>query len=222
MEKKEVDNEDEKMEIVNEDKNIKIPKLQRMTSADGSCAIQDADLDFIGKHSKLSNEDVKKHFTGLLSDGRVDKEVFKKVVEMCYPDLDTERLEKHIFKVFDEERVGLIEFRKFMLVIYALSSGTPEENLKQIFKLVDRNSDDEITVEEFKDVVHDIFVLANERKVSVSLENQLVSKAFSEMDTNADGKVVLDEFIKACKRHNYIVITYIKNFAETYNQKRSS
>ena len=109
-----------------------------------------------------------------------------------------------------------------MLVIYALSNGTPEENLKQIFKLVDRNSDEEITVEEFRAVVHDIFVLANERKISVQVENQLVEKAFSEMDTNADGKVVLDEFIKACKTHNYIVITYIKNFAEKYNQKHLS
>merc|ERR1712098_45396 len=103
---------------------------------------------------------------------------------------------------------GLIELRAFMLVIYALSNGTPEENLTQIFKLVDRNSDEEITVEEFKAVVHDIFVLANERKISVSVENQLVTKVFTEMDTNKDGKVVLNEFIKACKRHNYIIIIY--------------
>lgn len=213
---------DDKKEDCNNENSSQIPKLERMTSADGSCAIQDTDLEFIGKHSKLTNDDVKKHFKDLLNDGRVDKAAFKNIVEMCYPDLDTERLEKHIFKVFDEDRNGLIEFRKFMLVIYALSSGTPEENLKQIFKLVDRNSDDEITVDEFKEVVHDIFVLANERKVSVSIENQLVKKAFSEMDTNADGKVVLDEFIKACKMHDYIVIIYIKNFAETYNNKQIS
>eukprot|EP00092_Neocalanus_flemingeri_P005402 GFUD01005822.1.p1 GENE.GFUD01005822.1~~GFUD01005822.1.p1 ORF type:complete len:693 (-),score=144.63 GFUD01005822.1:69-1940(-) len=211
-------NDEEKREANDEDNTSRVPKLQRMTSADGSCAIQDNDLEFIGKHSNLANEDVKKHFKGLLNDGLVSKDEFIKLVEMCYPNLDTARLEKHIFKVFDEHKNGLIEFRRFMLVIYALSSGTPEENLKQIFKLVDRNSDGEITVEEFKDVVHDIFLLANERKVSVSIENQLVKKAFSEMDTDADGKVVLDEFITACNLHNYIVITYIKNFAATYNQ----
>merc|ERR1719233_394712 len=183
------DVKEEDTDVINdsaENNTYHIPKLQRMTSADGSCAIQDCDLEFIGEHSKLCNDAVKRHFTGLLQDGRVDKDAFRKIVEMCYPGLDIGRLEKHIFK------------------------------------LVDRNSDEEITVEEFRAVVHDIFVLANERKISVQVENQLVEKAFSEMDTNADGKVVLDEFIKACKTHNYIVITYIKNFAEKYNQKQIS
>ena len=140
---------------------------------------------------------------------------------MCYPNLDTERLEKHIFKVFDDDKNGLIEFRKLMLVIYALSNGTPQEKLKQIFKLVDSNSDEEITVEEFRAVVHDIFILANERKMSIAIEEQLVKRAFEEMDRDADGKVVLDEFIRSCEKHNYIIITYIKNFAETYRQKKT-
>ena len=193
-----------------------------MESAEGMCTIQDTDLEFIADHSQLTKEDVEKHFKEILKDGKVDQNTFKKIVEMCYPRIDMERLENHIFKSFDENKIGLVEFRILMLVIYSLSNGTPEENLKQIFKLVDRNNDEEITVEEFKIIVHDIFVLANERKVSISVENQLVSKAFSEMDSNYDGKVVLSEFIRACKRHNYIIITYIKNFAETYRQKQKT
>ena len=202
-----------------ENGSFKKLNIERMSSSDGSCELQENDLNFIGEHSKLSTEEVKEHFKGLFKLGKVDRITFRKIVEMCYPNVAIQRLENHIFKVFDEQDTGFIEFRSLMLVIYALSNGSPEDNLKQIFKLFDRNSNEEITVDEFRAVVHDIFLLANERKVSVQVENQLVSKIFSERDTNSVGRVIIGEFIRACKQHNYIIIIYIKTFAETYGKK---
>ena len=64
-----------------------------------------------------------------------------------YPLLELSRLVSHVFKVFDPERTGDIQFRKFMLVVLALSSDTPEENAEKIFYMVDRNSDGFISVE---------------------------------------------------------------------------
>ena len=61
--------------------------------------------------------------------------------------LELSRLVSHVFKVFDPERTGDIQFRKFMLVVLALSSDTPEENAEKIFYMVDRNSDGFISVE---------------------------------------------------------------------------
>ena len=49
--------------------------------------------------------------------------------------------------MFDPESSGDIHFRKFMLVVLALSSDTPEENAEKIFYLVDRNNDGFISVE---------------------------------------------------------------------------
>ena len=61
--------------------------------------------------------------------------------------LDLEKLENHVYKVFDPEQEGFIDFRRFMLVIIALSGGDPEENLEKIFFMVDINNDGFITAE---------------------------------------------------------------------------
>ena len=47
--------------------------------------------------------------------------------------------------MYDSNGDGFIDFREFMLVLYILSSGTPEENLKQIFRIFDINNDKSIS-----------------------------------------------------------------------------
>ena len=55
----------------------------------------------------------------------------------------------------------------------------------------DRNNDGFISVEEYKAVTHDIFLLANEKKISTSNKDQLMKSSFGDMDLNMDGFVKL-------------------------------
>ena len=52
-----------------------------------------------------------------------------------------------MYRVFDEGQSGVIELRRFMLVIMALSGGSPEENIEKIFYMVDINNDGYISSE---------------------------------------------------------------------------
>ena len=61
--------------------------------------------------------------------------------------IDLERLGDHVFSVFDPDGTETIEFRRFMLVIMALSGGSPEENVEKIFYMVDTNNDGFISAE---------------------------------------------------------------------------
>ena len=61
--------------------------------------------------------------------------------------LDLDRLQSHVYKVFDTNETGFIDLRKMMLVIIALSRGDPEENVEMMFYIVDLNNDGVITVE---------------------------------------------------------------------------
>ena len=38
------------------------------------------------------------------------------------------------------------------------------------------------------------------------------------MDSNKDGKVDIKEFIKACKKHNYIILQYLKDFVTLHSK----
>ena len=105
-----------------------------------------------------------------------------------------------------------------MSVLYIMSSGTPEQNLQQIFRVFDINSDGRISISELKKIVKDLSSLINDdhsdidsQQVIVSsgrfiLNNKEVEKltnwyknlliAFNEMDENCDGEISIEEFIQ--------------------------
>lgn len=129
----------------------------------------------------------------------------RSMMKTCYPEKDTAKLEKHIFRMYDTNGDGCIDFREFMIVLYVLSSGTPEENLKQIFRIFDINNDGSISKKEMLRIVKDLFhLLRDEENPDNSSDKALATQAFQEMDTNADGSVSLEEFMKACMTHEKI------------------
>ena len=73
--------------------------------------------------------------------------------------------------------------------------------------------------QEYKSVSSDIFLLANERKISTSNKDHLTKSSFEEIDANKDGQIDLREFKHACDNHNYIIFHYLKSFVDTFNKK---
>ena len=49
--------------------------------------------------------------------------------------------------------------REFMVVLYVMSNGSAEENLRQIFRIFDINSDGTISQKELQKIVKDLFHL---------------------------------------------------------------
>ena len=68
-------------------------------------------------------------------------------------------------------------------------------------------------------VTSDIFLLANEKHISVSNKDHLMRITYEEMDSSKDGQVDLEEFKAACKKHNYIIFQYLKDFVTLYSKK---
>merc|ERR1712186_307728 len=136
------------------------------------------DFEFIAKNTALTKVQVESRYQNFLKlhpDGRISRKSFHSMMKECYPGADTEKLERHIFRMYDTNKDGHIDFREFMIVLYIMSNGTPEENLKQIFRVFDINNDGTITLKEL-----------------------LVKTAFNEMDENHDGKISQSEFVEAC------------------------
>ena len=75
---------------------------------------------------------------------------------MCYPSTNIGKLENHIFRMYDEDGDGYIDFKEFMMVLYIMSAGTPEENLGQIFRIFDKDNDGSITEKEMVKLVKDL------------------------------------------------------------------
>jgi len=184
--------------------------------------VEEEDLRFLIQHTDLDESQVRMYYGQFLKkhpDGRLDRTSFREMMNICYPRADTGDIERHIFRMYDDNQDGFIDFREFMFVVYVMSSGSPEENLKQIFKLLDINNDGTISVSEFKRVVKDLYLLLeSHQQIDKSIQDLLVEKAFIEMDINADGKVTSEEFIKAClsqkKFSTMLTLKLIKVFIE--------
>merc|ERR1719445_1782852 len=109
-------------------------------------------------------------------DGQISRKSFHAMMKECYPGTDTEKLERHIFRMYD----------------------TNKDNLKQIFKVFDINNDGFISLKELQRIVKDLFHLINEENADEASQALLAQSAFNEMDENHDGQVSEEEFIEAC------------------------
>merc|ERR1711878_6556 len=160
------------------------------------------DLEFIAKNTALTKVQVESRYQNFLKlhpDGRISRKSFHSMMKECYPGADTEKLERHIFRMYDTNKDGHIDFREFMIVLYIMSNGTPEENLKQIFRVFDINNDGTVSQKELGRLVKDLFHLFTKKdNPDRASQEALATKAFQEMDTDADGKVTQEEFVKAC------------------------
>merc|ERR1712242_96388 len=85
--------------------------------------------------------------------------------------------------------------KEFMMVLYIMSNGTPEENLKQIFRIFDINNDGTLSPEEMDRLVKDLSKMFTKKDNPNTMSHEdLANKAFKEMDANSDGKITQDEF----------------------------
>jgi len=174
-----------------------------MGCINGKPFLTDDDIDFIARNTAMDKGSVEMQYQNFLSkhpDGKISRKSFHEMMKECYPGTDTEKLEKHIFRMYDTNDDGHIDFREFMIVLYVMSSGTPQENLKQIFRVFDINNDGSISLKELKRIVKDLFHLINEEKPDQASTEVLAATAFTEMDENKDGQITQEEFIEACMR----------------------
>jgi len=143
----------------------------------GTKILTEEDIDFIAKNTAMDKTQVENQYQSFLKkhpDGRISRKSFHTMMKECYPGADTEKLEKHIFRMYDTNKDGHIDFREFMIVLYIMSNGSPEENLKQIFRVFDINNDGTISLKELQKIVRDLFLLINESNADQASQEVLV------------------------------------------------
>merc|ERR1712088_512602 len=72
------------------------------------------------------------------------------------PKKDASKMEKHVFRIYDSNNDGYIEF---IVIFHIMSDGSPEEVLGKIFRVFDVNSDGTINAKEMKRLIKDMYGL---------------------------------------------------------------
>jgi len=160
----------------------------------------DEDREALAKASGLSEDEVTAKFDVFIQDhpdGKLRKKDFRDMMSQALPKKDASKLEKHVFRIYDTNGDGYIDFVEFMVVFYILSEGTPEEVLTKLFRVFDVNSDGSISKKEMQRLVADLYGLVKHKDPNEASKDLIATTAFKEMDTDCDGLVTCQEFVRA-------------------------
>ena len=176
--------------------------------------------DFI-KTGGFDDVHVREEFKGFMNDhpsGTMKKADFIEIIKTAYPSVDASKLGKCVFRLYDTNHDGVIDFTEFMVINHIMSSGTPEEVLEIIFKVFDKNHDGRISKKEMEKMVSDMYSLIKHDDPGVGPKEVIVDSAFREMDKDVDGEITLEEFTKACLENGQtskmLALKFINIFAE--------
>merc|ERR1711872_364339 len=150
-----------------------------------SKVLSEDDLSYITSVTGLERKAVTEHFQQFLSNhpsGSMDPKSLRAMLEESLPGLDVAGLAEHIWRIYDTNLDGEVDFREFMLALCVMRTGTAEENLKQIFRAFDVNSDGKVEMGELGSVAEELSKLG-----TGEVKEDLVQRAFTEMDVDMDG-----------------------------------
>ena len=173
----------------------------KMGSSNGKPVLRPEDIAALAKSSGLDEAQVKQSFDSFVTehpDGKMKPKDFREMMAKALPKKDASKMEKHVFRIYDSNNDGYIDFTEFMLIFFIMSDGSPEEVLTKIFRVFDVNSDGSITQKEMSKLIKDMYGLLKEEDPNLAAKDLIAKTAFAEMDKDQDGKVTNAEFISAC------------------------
>jgi len=190
--------------------------LPRLSRRKQKTQMTEEELNYILQNTNLEKEKLEaqhQNFLNTHADGQMSKRSFHLMMKECYPGMKTKKLNRHVFRMYDTNGDGSVDFKEFILGLDILNNGTPEQNLKQIFRILDINNDGKIHAMELVEVVKDILNLVQDKNPDYAKDwDALAKAAFAEMDLNADGEISEEEFVAAClekKRFSTIVTLHV-------------
>lgn len=167
-------------------------------------------MDFLIENTNFTRQQIKAWYSGFMKDcpnGQLTREKFLEVYSSFFPQGNAEKFCEHVFRTFDSDNSGKIDFKEFLLAINITSAGKPEQKLEWAFQMYDVNGDGTIEPSEMAEIIGAIYNM-----VGPSLAHQDPSdtpekrtrEIFAKMDENNDGVLSKDEFIKGCLADEFL------------------
>ena len=169
-------------------------------------------LKYLTRYDDNTIKEMYKRFTEDCPNGRLTPEKFIDVYKTFFWIGYAEQYCDHVFRTFDTDKNGFIDFKEFLLAVYVTSDGTAKQKLESAFRMYDLDGNGVIDVDEMTKVVQAIYGMMGEGSADPAYWAKVRTVIiFRRMDENGDGYLTEEEFIQGCMQDDDLSKMLVQN-----------
>ncbi|CAO2643654.1 Rcvrn [Lemmus lemmus] len=113
-------------------------------------------LEDLQLNTKFTEEELSAWYQSFLKEcpsGRITRQEFESIYSKFFPDSDPKAYAQHVFRSFDANSDGTLDFKEYVIALHMTTAGKPTQKLEWAFSLYDVDGNGAISKSEVLEIV---------------------------------------------------------------------